>query len=120
MGIEYENIGAVIASDVKQYLVRNELCTPEEADVLCLVYQDQPAEIRDMSWWDVMGLAMKQNNYLYSFWEERAKRVNVRTVVGTRIIPALLPPLSGINSLPDPLVWIRHLQAMVRLRYGNG
>lgn len=117
MGIEYENIGAVIASDVKQYLVRNELCSPEEADVLCLVYQDQPIEITNMSWWDVMGLAMKQNNYLYSWWEERAKRVNKHTPHPNQriIVPALIPTPCGFNNSPDPESWVRTLQALTRI-----
>ncbi|WJJ55015.1 hypothetical protein [Xanthomonas phage RTH11] len=122
MGIEYENIGEVIAGDVKQYLIRNELCTPDEADVLCQVYQDQPNEITSMSWWDVLGLAMKQNSYLFSFWEERAKRINVRTPHPNerRVVPGLVSAPEGLLILPNPDSSVQSLKRLTGVCNGNG
>lgn len=122
MGIEYEDIGEVIAGWVKEYLLRNELCTAEEADVLCLVYENQPDEIADLSWWDVLGLAMKQNNYLFSFWEERAKRLNVRTPHPNerKVVPGLVSAPEGFLILPNPDSWAQSLKRLTGVRNDNG
>ncbi len=98
MSIEIENVGEWITRDVVHYLVSNELTTRQEALALCVVYQNQSKVIFDLGWWEVLGLAMKQTEYLYQFWKERAERVNVKpqSKLEHRVVP-------GLVSVPEPM-----------------
>lgn len=120
MGIEYENIGAVISMDVTQYLLRNELCTSEEALALCAVYEGMPPQIQDLSWFEVLGFAMKQDRYLYSFWEMRRKAFADRPPNPDRIVPGLISTDEGFRPLEDPNTWVNTLKSLTGARNDNG